>query len=90
MFIIDITLKNTPLSLSVQRKVSEDAEAVYRQVLDTLKTGTATVLELTCERQPEKKIAILSTEISAVQLSEKSSSATSSGRPPGFFSLTAE
>jgi hypothetical protein len=89
MFTIDITLKNTPLSLSVQRKSAEDAEATYRQVLDALQTGNTTVLQLTCDRQPDKKIAILCSEISAVQLSEKSST-TASGRPPGFFAMANE
>lgn len=87
MFIIDITLKNSPISLSVQRKSVEDAEAVYQKILQLLGSGRSEVVELTCERQPEKKIGILSSEISAVQFSEKSSTAAASGRPPGFFAL---
>ena len=85
MFIIDLVLRNTPLTLSVQRKTAEDAEAVYKQILEAIKSGSTQVIELTCDRQPEKKIAILSSEISGVQISEKSS--TDSGRPPGFFAL---
>lgn len=85
MFIIDLVLRNTPLTLSVQRKTAEDAEAVYQQLLEAIKSGGTQVIELTCDRQPEKKIAILSSEISGVQISEKSS--TASGRPPGFFAL---
>ena len=85
MFTIDLILKNTPLTVSVQRKASEDADATYQQILDAIKSGNAQVLELTCDRQPDKKIAILSSEISGVQISEKSS--TASGRPPGFFAL---
>ncbi|MDX2096242.1 MAG: hypothetical protein SFW36_00570 [Leptolyngbyaceae cyanobacterium bins.59] len=87
MFIIDITLKNTPVALSVQRKAAEDAEAVYQTVLKAIASGSPEILELTCERQPEKKIGVISREISAVQLSEKSTTATASGRPPGFFAL---
>ncbi|MBD2021188.1 hypothetical protein H6F43_13475 [Leptolyngbya sp. FACHB-36] len=89
MFIIDITLKNTPLSLSVQRKTEEEAEATYKQILESIGSNPQ-VLELTCDKQVGKKIGVLSSEISAVQLSEKSSSATSSGRPPGFFALATE
>lgn len=88
MFIIDITLKNTPLSLSVQRKEGEDAQATYQQILDAMQSGDRKVLELTCDRQTEKKIGILSSEISAVQLSEKAGTSAASGRPPGFFALT--
>lgn len=84
MFIIDVTLKNTPMSLSVQRKSSEDAEALYQQIKAVMQADDSKLLELTCDRQPEKRIAVLTSEISAVQVSEKTSTATASGRPPGF------
>jgi hypothetical protein len=87
MFIIDLALKNTPSMLSVQRKSMEDAKAVYQQVLDAIRTGNPVVVELTCEQQPEKAIGILVSEISAVQMSEKSTTGAASGRAPGFFAL---
>jgi len=89
MFIIDVTLKNTPVTLSVQRKLEEDAKALYQQVLEAMRSGHPVTLELTCEQQTGKTVAILVSEISAVQVSEKSGAGTASGRPPGFFSLTA-
>lgn len=88
MFIIDVTLKSTPVTLSVQRKSEEDAKAVYQQVLEAIRSGNPTALELTCEQQVGKTIAILVNEISAVQMAEKSGAGSASGRPPGFFSLT--
>jgi hypothetical protein len=88
MFIIDVTLKSTPVTLSVQRKSAEDAKAVYQQVLEAIQSGNPATLELTCEQQVGKTVAIVVGEISAVQVAEKSSTATASGRPPGFFSLT--
>jgi hypothetical protein len=87
MFTIDIVLRNTPLPLSVQRKTAEEAEATYQQILAALNTGSPKVLELACDKQTDKKVGILSSEISAVQLADKSSAATSSGRPPGFLTL---
>ena len=87
MYVIDVTLKNNPLSLSVERKQLEDAEALYKQILEALRSGYEVTVELTCERQPEKKIGILTSEISAVQMSEKSSTAAAGGRPPGFFAI---
>ncbi|NJN56689.1 MAG: hypothetical protein HC840_03470 [Leptolyngbyaceae cyanobacterium RM2_2_4] len=84
MFIIDLTLKNTPLMLSVQRKSLDDAKAVYQQVLDAIRSGNPVILELTCEQMPEKTVGVLVSEISAVQISEKSSTTAASGRPPGF------
>lgn len=88
MYIIDLALKNTPAMLSVQRKEKQDAEAVYQQVLDAIRSGNPVILELTCEQQVDKKIGVMVTEVSAVQLSEKSGSGSSSGRVPGFFALT--
>jgi len=84
MFIIDLTLKNTPVTLSVQRKSADDAKAVYQKVLDAIRSGNPVVLELTCEQMPEKTVGVLVSEISAVQISEKSSTTAASGRPPGF------
>jgi len=88
MFIIDVSLKSAPVTLSVQRKSAEDAEAAYHQVLDAVRSGEQRLVELTCEHQPGKKVSILGSEVAAVQVYEKSSTATSSGRPPGFFALT--
>lgn len=83
MNIIEISLKFTPMPMSVQRKEADDAQAVYQQVLDAIKAGSPSVLELTCEHQPEKKLALLTSEIAAVQTYEKSG-ATSGGKRPGF------
>jgi hypothetical protein len=41
---------------------------------------------LTCEKQPDKKVAVLSDQISAVIVSQKDSAAAT-GRVPGFLSL---
>jgi len=87
MFIIDVSLKHTPVTLSVQRKSAEDTEAVYQQVLAAMQSGSSQVIELTCDRQPDKKIAVLSSEIAGVQTYEKSTTSNASGRPPGFFAL---
>lgn len=87
MYVIDIILKNSPVTLSVQRKSAEDAKAIYQQVLDAVRTGSSSLIELTCEQQVGKTIGVLASEISAVQMAEKSGTAASSGRPPGFFAL---
>ena len=83
MHIIEISLKFTPMPMSVQRKEAEDAEAVYKQVLEAINTGSPSVLELNCEHQTEKKLALLTSEIAAVQTYEKSG-ATTGGKRPGF------
>lgn len=88
MFSIDLTLKNSPFPISVQRKEADDAQAVYQQILEAIRSQTSEVLELTCEKQPEKKVAVLTDQISAVIVAQKSG-ATSSGRVPGFFAAGA-
>lgn len=88
MYIIDLALKNTPSLLSVQRKTAEDAEALYQQVLQAIQSGSPAVLELTCEQQVDKKIAVIVSEVGAVQIAEKSGSGAGGGRVPGFFALT--
>lgn len=83
MYTIDVMLKDSPLPVSVQRKDQEDAEALYQQILTAMRS-TPQPIELTCEKQLEKKVALLSDRISAIVLSQKSG-ATASGRPTGFF-----
>ncbi|AFY39339.1 UPF0367 protein [[Leptolyngbya] sp. PCC 7376] len=84
MYSLDLTLKYSPMPVSVQRKEEEAAKALYQSVLDTMKAGTATVIELTCEKDEDKKVAFLSDQISAVILNKRSGAAAS-GRTPGFF-----
>ncbi|MDX2232093.1 MAG: hypothetical protein NW220_20835 [Leptolyngbyaceae cyanobacterium bins.349] len=87
MFIIDISLRNVPATFSVQRKALEEAEAAYQQVVDAMRANEQRLIELTCEHQPGKKISFLGSDVAAIQVYEKSSTATSSGRPPGFFAM---
>ena len=86
MFTIDIIVKYTPVPLSVQRKSAEDAEAIYQQIVESIRSGNPQILELTCEKIPEKKIAVVISEVSGVQISQKSGAAAT-GRPPGFGSV---
>jgi hypothetical protein len=84
MYTIEVTLRGTPLALSVQRKETEDAEALYQKILKALQSSTPQLLELTCDRDTDKKVGVLSNEISAVQISDKSSSG-GGAKVPGFF-----
>ncbi|MEA5536434.1 hypothetical protein [Crocosphaera sp. XPORK-15E] len=86
MISIDLALKYIPIPISVQRKETEDAEALYQQIVSAMKSPTPQLLELTCEKQTEKKVAVMSDQIGAVILSQKDGS-TAAGRVPGFFSM---
>lgn len=85
MYSLDLTLKFSPMPVSVQRKEEGDAQALYQSVLDAMKGDKAILLELTCDKDEDKKIALISDQISAVILNKKSGAAAG-GRVPGFFS----
>ena len=70
------------MPLTVQRKEHEDAKKLYSEVVDAIHKGNHRLLELTCEKVDDKKITVLVSEISAVQIYEKTSS--SSSKRPGF------
>jgi len=87
MYTIDLTLKQTPMPLSVQRNSEEAAKETYQEVVRAmLATDKPQLLELTCDKQPEKKIGVLSDQICAVVISQKSGAA-GAGRTPGFFAI---
>jgi hypothetical protein len=87
MYTINLTIRNTPFPVSVERKTEDDAEALYQQILKAMQTGEPPIVELTSEGKTEKKIALRASEISGLQLSQKDGTAAT-GRPPGFFAMT--
>jgi hypothetical protein len=86
MYILEITLKGTPVGLTVQKKEEADATAAYQQVVNAMSSGAEQILELTCDHQTGKKVSVFSSAICAAQVYEKTSGGTS-GRTPGFFSM---
>lgn len=86
MISIDVTLKYSPIPISVQRKEQEAADTLYHQITGAMQSPTPQLIELTCEKQTEKKVAVLSDQISAVIVSQKDGTAAA-GKAAGFFSL---
>ena len=70
------------MPLVVQRKEHGEAKRLYSYVVDSIKNGNPRLLELTCEKVEDKRITVLVSEITAVQIYEKTSSSTS--KRPGF------
>ena len=70
------------MPLVVQRKEHRDAQRLYSEVVDAIQKGNQRLLELTCEKVEDKKITVLVSEITAVQIYEKTSTGTS--KRPGF------
>ena len=83
MYLIELALKLSPIPLSVQRKELKDAKTLYIFLKESIEKGNPKLLEITCEQVEDKKIAVLVSEVLAVQMYEKTS-ATGGNRRPGF------
>ena len=83
MYVIELVLKLSPFPLAVQRKNLEDAKSLYNTVKESLEKGQPSLLELHCEQLKDKKIAVLTSEVLAVQTYEKTALGSSAKRP-GF------
>lgn len=77
------------MPISVQKNEESDAQALYKKILKAMIADTPQVIELTCDKQEDKKIAIVGNQINSVIISEKSGSA-SAGRVPGFYAAIAD
>ena len=82
MYCIELTIKLSPMPLVVQRKEHGDAQRLYSEVVDSIQKGNQKLLELTCEKVEEKRMTVVVSEITAVQIYEKTSTGTS--KRPGF------
>ena len=82
MYLIELALKLSPIPLSVQRKELDDAKDLYESIKKSLNNGEPNLLELSCEQIEDKKIAVLLSEVLAVQMYEKTSAVGT--RRPGF------
>ena len=83
VYVIELTLRMSPIPVSVQRKEHSDAEALYQQIRQAIDHGQPRLLDLTCEKVEGKKASLLISEVLAVQLYEKASASGGSKRP-GF------
>ena len=83
MHTINILIKNTALPISIERKELEDAKKVYQEIISAMKADSPQVIELTCEKQEGKQVAIISTGIAAAVMSQNSGA--NANRPAGFF-----
>ena len=84
MFTLELSLRYSPFPISIQKKKHDDVLSVFDQIKNAMRGNVDSVLiELTCEKMSSKSIAVLSSEIIAVQIYEKSAIAGGSKRP-GF------
>ena len=83
MYVIELSMRMSPVPVSVQRKEHGDAEVLYQQIRQSIEQGQPRLMELTCEKVEGKKATFLISEVLAVQLYEKAS-ATGGSKRPGF------
>tara|TARA_B100000212_G_scaffold108566_1_gene80681 strand:+ start:112 stop:378 length:267 start_codon:yes stop_codon:yes gene_type:complete len=84
MFTLELSLRYSPFPISIQKKEQEDVLRVFDQIKNAMRDNADSLLiDLTCDKINSKKIAVLSREIIAVQIYEKSSMVGGSKRP-GF------
>ena len=89
MFTIDIVLQDIPLPIQVQRKEAEAADNLYQQIRSAMESGSNELIELTCDKDEDKKVAVKSNLICAISVNKKSGG-MAEGRVPGFFAAVAD
>lgn len=89
MFTIDIVLQEIPLPISVQRKEAAAAESLYQELMTAMRSGSADLIELTCDKDEDKKVAVKGNLICAISINKKSGG-MAEGRIPGFFATIAD
>ncbi|MEN9518112.1 MAG: hypothetical protein RLZZ381_700 [Cyanobacteriota bacterium] len=89
MFTIDIVLQEIPLPISIQRKEAAVAESLYQELMTAMRSGSADIIELTCDKDEDKKVAVKGNLICAISINKKSGG-MAEGRIPGFFATVAE
>ena len=83
MYVVELSLKLSPMPVAVQRKEPSAADALYSQVKEAMESGQPRLLEFSCEKEESKRVCLLSSELVAVQMYEKSATGGGSKRP-GF------
>tara|TARA_Y100001978_G_scaffold63482_1_gene56935 strand:- start:688 stop:954 length:267 start_codon:yes stop_codon:yes gene_type:complete len=84
MFTLELSLRYSPFPISIQKKEYDDILRTFDQIKNAMRNNEDSILiDLKCDKMKSKSIAVLSSEIIAVQIYEKSAIAGGSKRP-GF------
>ena len=84
MYTLELSLRYSPFPLSIQKKEYDDISKIFQEVKNAMiDNNSSTLIELQCEKINSKSLAVLSNEIIAVQIYEKSAIAGGTKRP-GF------
>ena len=85
MYTLELNLRFSPFPITIQKKEYVDVKNIYDQIKDFMNDNTnkAPYIELNCDKVQDKLVTVLTKEILAVQIYEKSAVAGGSKRP-GF------
>ena len=84
MYTLELSLRYSPFPISVQKKDYDEVSKIFQEVKNAMINNSSSILiELQCEKINSKSLAVLSNEIIAVQIYEKSAIAGGTKRP-GF------
>jgi len=84
MYTLELSLRYTPFPISIQKKEYDEVLRIFQEVKNAMRNNDAsTLIELQCDKINSKSLAVLSNEIIAVQIYEKSAIAGGTKRP-GF------
>ena len=85
MYSLELSLRYSPFPISIQKKEFEDVKKIYDEIKNSMNETLASsnLIELTCDKVQDKKIAVRAQEIISIQTYEKSSVAGGAKRP-GF------
>ena len=84
MYTLELSLRYSPFPISIQKKEYEEVSKLFEEVKNAMMNkNSSALIELKCEKINSKSLAVLSNEIIAVQIYEKSAIAGGTKRP-GF------
>ena len=84
MYTLELSLRYSPFPISIQKKEYDDISKIFQEVKNAMAdNNSSNLIELQCEKINSKSLAVLSNEIIAVQIYEKSAIAGGTKRP-GF------
>tara|TARA_Y100000589_G_scaffold324695_1_gene361297 strand:+ start:18286 stop:18552 length:267 start_codon:yes stop_codon:yes gene_type:complete len=84
MYTLELTLRYSPFPISIQKKEYDEVCQIFENIKNAMTDfNNSALIDLKCEKINNKSVAVLSREIIAVQIYEKSAIAGGSKRP-GF------
>ena len=84
MYTLELSLRYSPFPISIQKKEYAEVFKIFQEIKnEMINNNSSTLIELQCEKINSKSLAVLSNEIIAVQIYEKSAIAGGTKRP-GF------